>query len=146
MPTNTQTIFTIIMIVLIVALVVSIVAKLFRLALVMAVLTFVAPILITITWGDGSSYVAKFASAFNSDVENAINDGYQYYREEHEKDPGITDEQMMDIMNTASEFVKDKTEDYADDVIQSLDEYISENIVPEQSLDEAMQENEITGE
>ena len=135
MPENVQAVFTVIMIVLVVAMIASFIAKLAKLALVMAILTLVTPVLITVTWGDGSAYVARFASQFDEETEAAINDGYQYYLEENTKNPGITDEQLLDMAHAASTYVKEQAEDAA----QSLDEYMGDN-TDEPSLNDAMQE------
>ena len=116
MPVYLQIFFVILMILLLAALVGSLLAKLFRLALGMAFLTFLVPILITITWGDGSQYVADIASLFRPDIEESINHGYQVYQKEYGKNPAITDEELLEVMDYASENAQ-----------KTLAEYIEQN-------------------
>jgi len=127
MPEYARTIFMSVMVILIVAMVIMFLMKLFQFALVAAALIFIVPILVTVTWGDGSEYVSKFASIFTPNIEQTINDGYQYYREENEKNPVVDVEQLEKYAEDAKEYLADKAEDFAEDAGETIEGYLQNN-------------------
>ena len=143
MPENVRALFMIVMVILIVAMVVMFLMKLFQFALVAAACVIIVPILVTITWGDGSEYVSKFAAIFTPNIEATINDGYQYYREENEKNPVVDVEQLEKYADEAKEYLTDKAEDLAENASESIEGYLKDNGYlsgeNEPSLDSQMQ-------
>lgn len=143
MPESARVIFMIVMAILIVAMVVMLLMKLFQFALAVAACVIIVPILVTITWGDGSEYVSKFAAIFTPNIEETINDGYQYYREENEKDPVVDVEQLEEYADEAKEYLADKAGELAEDAGETIEGYLKDNgYLPgenEPSLDSQMQ-------
>ena len=135
-------IFIVVMVVLIVALIVLLLSKMFQFAIAVAVCLIVVPMLVTITWGDGSEYVSKFAAIFTPGIEESINEGYQYYREENEKDPVVDVDQLEEYANEAKDYLADKAGEVAEEAGTYIEDYLRENgfLEDEPSLDESMQD------
>ena len=76
---DARTLLIIFIVVVAICLAVSILLRLTRIALVLAGLFILVPILCTIMWGDGTDFVSKFASIFAPEIEQGINDGYGQY-------------------------------------------------------------------
>ena len=73
---------------------VAVVSRLIRVGVTLLALAIILPILCTVLWGDGSSYVSKFASIFTPEIEQRITEGYQFYKEQDSKDPVLDYEQV----------------------------------------------------
>ncbi len=86
---NSDTILIIAGVAILVILVFCLIARLFRVAIGIAILAVVVPIVFTIFWGDGTKYVSKFASLFNSKYQTQIEEIYQYYKDKDAEDPFI---------------------------------------------------------
>ena len=71
---DTRTLLIIFIVVIALCLVVSILLRLTRIALVLAGLFILVPILCTIMWGDGTDFVSKIPSIFAPEIEQGIND------------------------------------------------------------------------
>ena len=69
---NLTTILIVAAAVAIVLIILCIVAKLFKIAIGLAILYVVVPIIFTIFWGDGGRYVAKFASFFSQNTSSGL--------------------------------------------------------------------------
>ena len=76
-------------------------AKLFRVAIGIAVVAIIVPIVFTIFWGDGSAYVSKFSSFFEPAYQQQIEDAYRYYKEKDAEDPFIN---YDEVSNTVTDF------------------------------------------
>ena len=99
-----QSIIHIVLILGILSLVVSIIMRLTRLVITIAVLLIVVPIICTVLWGDGTVYVSSFASVFSPQIEEEINSGYRYYKEQYAEDPTVD----MDQLSKYAASAKDK--------------------------------------
>ena len=86
---NLTTILIVAAAVAIVLIILCIVAKLFKIAIGLAILYVVVPIIFTIFWGDGGRYVAKFASFFQPEYQQRIEDVYDYYKQKDAEDPFV---------------------------------------------------------
>jgi len=87
---NLTTILIVAAAVAIVLIILCIVAKLFKIAIGLAILYVVVPIIFTIFWGDGGRYVAKFASFFQPEYQQRIEDVYDYYKQKDAEDPFVS--------------------------------------------------------
>ena len=83
---NYTTILIVAIAVVIALLVLCIIAKLFKIAIGLAILCIVVP---TVFWGDGSEYVSKFASFFQPAYKQQIEDAYEYYKRKDSEDPFV---------------------------------------------------------
>lgn len=86
---------------------VAVVSRLIRVGVTLLALAIILPILCTVLWGDGSSYVSKFASIFTPEIEQRITEGYQFYKEQDSKDPVLDYEQVEEYADGALEKAKD---------------------------------------
>ena len=86
---NFETIVTVAAIVTVVVLVLCIIARLFRVAIGVAVLALVIPVLFTIFWGDGTAYVSKIASFLSPSYQEQVEEMYKYYKDKNNSDPII---------------------------------------------------------
>lgn len=94
-----------ILILLVICLVVAILMRITRVIVMVAALIIIVPIFCTILWGDGTDYVSKFASVFTPQIEQDINDGYQIYKEENEKNPVVDMDQLDEYAGQAKDAV-----------------------------------------
>lgn len=118
---NWGAIMTIVVIVLLVVLVIAIIGKLFKIALAIGAVIILFPILTTILWGDGATYVEKFASLFNPEIGSKIEQGYEYYREKDSEDP-IVD---LDKVNDTATDIFDSAKDIGTDIFTGIKDAIS---------------------
>lgn len=86
---NYTTILIVAIAVVIALLVLCIIAKLFKIAIGLAILCIVVLIIFTVFWGDGSEYVSKFASFFQPAYKQQIEDAYEYYKRKDSEDPFV---------------------------------------------------------
>ena len=105
---DARTLLIIFIVVVAICLAVSILLRLTRIALVLAGLFILVPILCTIMWGDGTDFVSKFASIFAPEIEQGINDGYGQYRDQNAKDPIVDIDQLDKYFQDAQQAVKDQ--------------------------------------
>lgn len=105
---DARTLLIIFIVVVAICLAVSILLRLTRIALVLAGLFILVPILCTIMWGDGTGFVSKFASIFAPEIEQGINDGYGQYRDQNAKDPIVDIDQLDKYFQDAQQAVKDQ--------------------------------------
>lgn len=105
---DARTLLIIFIVVVAICLAVSILLRLTRIALVLAGLFILVPILCTIMWGDGIDFVSKFASIFAPEIEQGINDGYGQYRDQNAKDPIVDIDQLDKYFQDAQQAVKDQ--------------------------------------
>lgn len=96
-----DTIVIISVVVIAIVLVLCLIAKLFKLAIGVAILAVVIPIIFTIFWGDGSAYVSKFASFFNPKYQEQIESAYQYYKDKDAEDPFVDYDAVKDAVSDA---------------------------------------------
>lgn len=96
-----------ILILLVICLVVAILMRIARVIVTVAALIIIVPIFCTILWGDGTDYVSKFASVFTPQIEQDINDGYQMYKKENEKNPVVDMDQLDEYAGQAKDAVSD---------------------------------------
>ena len=109
MPEGMHTIVMITLGLLAVCLVIAVFMRITRVIITLALLLLIVPIICTVLWGNGDSYVSKFASLFTSDIEQNINDSYHYYREQNEKDPVVDMDQLTEYIDRAKDlFTPDK--------------------------------------
>lgn len=101
MPLSPATILAVILVLLALCLLVSVIMRLTRYIVIFLLLFVIVSTACTITWGDGSAYVSKFASLFSPQVEDQINDGYQFYRAQNEQDPLVDTGQIENYANEA---------------------------------------------
>lgn len=105
---DARTLLIIFIVVVAICLAVSILLRLTRIALFLAGLFILVPILCTIMWGDGTDFVSKFASIFAPEIEQGINDGYGQYRDQNAKDPIVDIDQLDKYFQDAQQAVKDQ--------------------------------------
>lgn len=105
---DARTLLIIFIVVVAICLAVSILLRLTRIALVLAGLFILVPILCTIMWGDGTDFVSKLASIFAPEIEQGINDGYGQYRDQNAKDPIVDIDQLDKYFQDAQQAVKDQ--------------------------------------
>lgn len=103
-----QKLFIIAIILLAIFLIIAIILRLIRIAIVIGALIILVPILCTIMWGNGTTFVSKFASLFTQDIEQSITDGYEQYREQNAKDPIVDIDQIDQYFNDAGQAIKDQ--------------------------------------
>ena len=66
---------------------ICIIWKFVRLAIGIAILSIIIPILFTIFWGDGSAYISELASYLTPNHQQQLEDAYAYYKDQDSKDP-----------------------------------------------------------
>jgi len=104
---NLTTILIVAIAVGIVLIVLCVIAKLFKIAIGLSILCIVVPIIFTIFWGDGSKYISKFASFFQPEYQQQIEDAYEYYKKKDAEDPFVNydavSSAVTDIFQEASD-------------------------------------------
>lgn len=109
MPLSSVNILAVILVLLALCLLVSIIMRLTRCIVLFLLLLILVSAAYTITWGDGSAYVSKFASLFSPQIEEQINDGYRFYRAQSSQEPIIDTNQI---------------ESYADDAVSAIEKLL----------------------
>ena len=107
---NLSTILPILLIAAAVIIIICIITKLFRIAIGIAILSVVIPVLITIFWGNGTTYVQKFASLFNNEYKTQIEEAYNYYYQKNAEDPVVNYDEVMGLWNETTEGLKELTD------------------------------------
>lgn len=106
MPAEMDKIVLIALGLLVVCLIVAVLMRITRVIITLALLILIVPIICTVLWGNGDSYVSKFASLFTPDIEQNINDSYHYYREQNEKDPVVDMDQLVEYADQVKDLFK----------------------------------------
>ena len=68
---------------------ICIIRKFIRLAIGIAVMSIVIPILFTIFWGDGSAYISELASYLDPKHQQQLEEAYAYYKKRDAEDQTI---------------------------------------------------------
>lgn len=106
MTEDIKSFLVILLILLAICLVVAVVMRLTRFIITIVALIIIIPILFTVLWGDGEDYVSKFASIFSPQIEQEINEGYQFYKEQDRQDPVVDLDQLEEYANHAIDSAK----------------------------------------
>lgn len=85
----------------------AVITRLFRVGITLISLAIILPILCTILWGDGDTYVSKFASIFTPELEEQITEGYHFYKEQDRKDPVVDYDQVEEYADVAFSKIKE---------------------------------------
>lgn len=99
-------------VILIVLLVICVIAKLFRVAVGLAAVLILIPILFTIVWGDGSKYIDALGGFMTEEHHERLEDGYQYYKEQDAKDPIIDYDKVVEGFTNVFDGAKEQLTDY----------------------------------
>ncbi len=85
--------------------IICIIKKFVRLAIGLAVMTVLIPILFTVFWGDGTEYVHEFASVFAEPHRQNIEEFYEEFKERDREAPvidyGAVSEKATHVFETA---------------------------------------------
>lgn len=88
------------------------IGKMFKIAVGLALLSIIIPILFTIFWGDGSEYVSRFASLFEPAHQQQIEDAYQFYKDKDAEDPFVdydaVSESVTNVFRDVEEYVSER--------------------------------------
>lgn len=109
---------------------ICIIRKFIRLAIGIAIMSVLIPILFTIFWGDGSAYISELASYLTPNHQQQLEEAYAYYKKQDAEDPIINSDavsdKITDVFNSIKETeqeVKDETVDY---VKERVDEWLKQ--------------------
>ena len=107
---------------------ICIIWKFVRLAIGIAILSIIIPILFTIFWGDGSAYISELASYLTPNHQQQLEDAYAYYKDQDSKDPIINSDavsdKITDIFDSIKETEKEVTDGTVDYVKERVDEWL----------------------
>ena len=132
---NLSTLLPILLIVAVIAIIICIISRLFRIAIGVAVLTTIIPVLITIFWGDGTTYIQKFASLFNDQYQTQIEQAYDYYYQKNAEDPLVDYDRVMGLWNETTEGLREITDGVTKKITGELSDQITSVFTPP-SIDE----------
>ena len=97
--------------VLLLFLVLSIVARLFHIAICLAIAAIMIPIAFTIFWGDGTEYVQTFASFLQPKYEQQVNEAYAYFKAKDSEDPFVDYDAVSKTATDIFQDVKGRVEE-----------------------------------
>lgn len=106
---------------------ICIIGKFIRLAIGIAILSVIIPILFTIFWGDGSAYITELASYLTPKYQQQLEDAYAYYKEKDAEDPVVDYDAVSNKVTDVFSAVKEKewemagtAKEYAQDYAEEL--------------------------
>ena len=106
---------------------ICIIWKFVRLAIGIAILSIIIPILFTIFWGDGSAYISELASYLTPNHQQQLEDAYAYYKDQDSKDPIIVSDKITDVFDSIKETEKEVTDGTVDYVKERVDEWLRQS-------------------
>lgn len=106
MPGEFRTLLIMLLVLLALCLIVAIFMRIVRFIIIICALIIIIPVLFTVLWGDGETYVSKFASLFSPQMEEEINTGYQFYKETDQQDPVVDLDQIKEYGKNAADSIK----------------------------------------
>ena len=99
-------------------------AKLFKVAIGLAIAAALIPVLFTIFWGDGTEYVSKFASLFEPEHRQQIEEAYRFYKEKDSEDPFIdydaVSDAVTDVFGDAKDYLQERLPSEAEDILDGI--------------------------
>lgn len=131
METKYTTVLAIGLVAAVILFTICIIRKFVRLAIGIAVLSIIVPVLFTIFWGDGSAYVSELASYLNPKYQQQLEDAYAFYKEKDAEDPVVNydavSDRITDVFSAAKEkereiagSAKDYAQDYANELLKKV--------------------------
>lgn len=105
---------------------ICIIHRLIRLAIGIAALSVIIPILFTIFWGDGSAYVSELASYLTPKYQQQLEDAYAYYRGKDAEDPVINYDAVSDKITDVFSAAKEKEREITDTTKNYVQRYAEE--------------------
>lgn len=105
---------------------ICVIKKFVRLAIGIAIMSVVIPILFTIFWGDGSSYVSEIASYLNPSHQQQIEEAYAYYKMKDAEDQVINYDAVSDKITDVFSSIQDLEKEVAQETINYTKEKAEE--------------------
>jgi len=97
---------------------ICIIKRFVRLAIGIAVLSIIIPVLFTIFWGDGTTYISELASYLAPKYQQQLQDAYAYYKKKDSEDPVIHSDAVSDKITDVFSAVKEKEFQITDDAAE----------------------------
>lgn len=114
----------------IVIFVICVIKKFVSLAIGIAILSFVIPLLFTVFWGDGYSYISEIAAYLTPRNQRQLEEAYAYYKirdaENQIINYDLVSDKITDLFSSAKEIEKETAQDTADYVKERVKSWLSQ--------------------
>lgn len=105
---------------------ICIIRKFIRLAIGIAIMSVLIPILFTIFWGDGSAYISELASYLTPNHQQQLEEAYAYYKKQDAEDPIINSDAVSDKITDVFDSIKETEQEVKDETVDYVKECVDE--------------------
>ena len=105
---------------------ICIIRKFIRLAIGIAIMSVLIPILFTIFWGDGSAYISELASYLTPNHQQQLEEAYAYYKKQDAEDPIINSDAVSDKITDVFDSIKETEQEVKDETVDYVKERVDE--------------------
>ena len=105
---------------------ICIIRKFIRLAIGIAIMSVLIPILFTIFWGDGSAYISELASYLTPNHQQQLEEAYAYYKKQDAEDPIINSDAVSDKITDVFDSIKETEQEVKDGTVDYVKERVDE--------------------
>lgn len=126
MQENYATILVLGLVVAVILFAICIIRRCIRLAIGIAILSVIVPVLFTIFWGDGTAYIAELASYLNPKHQQQIEEAYAYYKAKDAEDPIINYDAVSDKITDVFSSVQEKEDELIETTKDSSSKYLDD--------------------
>ena len=105
---------------------ICIIRKFIRLAIGIAIMSVLIPILFTIFWGDGSAYISELASYLTPNHQQQLEEAYAYYKKQDAENPIIDSDAVSDKITDVFDSIKETEQEVKDGTVDYVKERVDE--------------------
>lgn len=105
---------------------ICIIRKFIRLAIGIAIMSVLIPILFTIFWGDGSAYISELASYLTPNHQQQLEEAYAYYKKQDAENPIIDSDAVSDKITDVFDSIKETEQEVKDETVDYVKERVDE--------------------